>query len=267
MQGEYISSLQNNGIKNVVKLQQKSAERKSQNLIVVEGHREVYLALQSGIRVQAAYYCENFFTQQQDYSLYINNIQGFPIHHVTPEVYNKMAYRQNAEGILLLAKPPQCNLPQLKLSDNPLIIILESVEKPGNLGAILRTADAVHADAVIVCDPQTDIYNPNVIRSSLGCVFSNQLASCSSTEALAWLREKEIKSVAALVQANTNYYDTDLSIPLALVFGTEADGLSSQWEDNTDFAVRIPMLGMIDSLNVSVSVAILVYEALRQRIR
>ena len=164
-----------------------------------------------------------------------------------------------------MAKPKQHALSDLKLSDNPFIIILESVEKPGNLGAILRTADAASIDAVVVCNPSTDLYNPNVIRSSVGGLFTVQTAVCTSSEAINWLREKGIASYAAELEAADFYQDVDFTTPSAIVMGTEADGLTEMWLNNANKRIKIPMRGEIDSLNVSVSTAVLTFEAMRQR--
>ena len=162
-------------------------------------------------------------------------------------------------------KPKQHSLVDLSIKNNPFIIILEAVEKPGNLGAILRTADAAQVDAVIVCDPQTDVYNPNAIRSSVGCIFTVPVAVCSSTEALAWLKQQGITSYAAELQASEWYQDVNYTTPSAIVMGTEADGLTDFWLNNADKRIKIPMRGKIDSLNVSVSTAVITFEAMRQR--
>ena len=143
--------------------------------------------------------------------------------------------------------------------------MLESVEKPGNLGAVLRSADAAGADALLICDPLTDIYNPNVIRASIGAVFTVPTVACSSDEAIAWLKAKGIQILTAQLQDSSLYYDRDLTLPTALVMGTESTGLSDRWREAADAHIRIPMLGSLDSLNVSVSAAILLFEAVRQR--
>ena len=153
----------------------------------------------------------------------------------------------------------------LKLRENPLILVLESVEKPGNLGAVLRTADAADADAVIICDPLTDLYNPNLIRASLGAIFTRQVAAATSGEAIKWLKDNNIKIYTAQLQDSSWYYDTDMTCGTAIVMGTESTGLSDVWRMAADAHVKIPMLGSLDSLNVSVSAAILAFEAVRQR--
>lgn len=255
---EHISSLQNPKIKNIVKLQ-KASERREQNLFIIEGEREINLALQSGIVIHSYFLCADFGKQ---IPVLDSQVRTFT---VNKEVFQKIAYREHSDGCLALAHPKNISLKDLKLSPTPFIIVLESVEKPGNLGAILRTADAAQVDAVIVCDPLTDIYNPNVVRSSVGCVFTNQVVACSSAETLQWLKANDITSYAAALTAVEYYQDVDFKKGAAIVMGTEADGLSSLWLAGADKQIKIPMRGKIDSLNVSTSCAVLVFEAMRQR--
>ncbi len=184
---------------------------------------------------------------------------------MAPNVFEKVAYRENTEGVIAVARPKFHSFDSLKLQKNPLLIILESVEKPGNLGAVLRTAEAAAVDAVIVCDPLTDIYNPNVIRSSLGCVFSVPIVVCRNQDAIQYLKEKNIRTYAAELKASKRYDLTDFTQPAAIVLGTEATGLTDEWISAADEKIIIPMLGSHDSLNVSASAAIIVFEALRQR--
>jgi TrmH family RNA methyltransferase len=259
---EKITSTQNPKIKNILKLQQKSSERRKQNLIVIEGLRELGLAIKSGIVLRSVFYCTDIISQQE-----IENQLNFngDFFELSSEIYEKLAYRVSTEGVIALAEPKFLELNDLNLRENPLIIVLESVEKPGNLGAILRTADAAKVDAVIISDALTDIYNPNVIRSSVGCVFTNRVVACSTDEAIKWLKEKGIETYAAALTATENYHETDFTGPCAIVMGTEADGLTDKWLKNTDKQIIIPMSGEIDSMNVSVSTAILVFEAMRQR--
>ena len=258
-----ITSVQNPSIKNIVKLT-KSKERKQQNLFVIEGARELSLALQSDYEVASAFVCRELFSKTD----YPSVLDQFPVESVTeisPAIFDKIAYREDSDGIVALAIPKQHSLNELKLSENPFVIVLEAVEKPGNLGAILRTADAAAIDAVIVCDPQTDLYNPNVIRSSVGGLFTVQTAICSSQEALEWMQKKGISSYAAELKAAEFYQDVDFRLPSAIVMGTEADGLTDFWLKNATARIKIPMRGKIDSLNVSVSTAVLTFEAMRQR--
>lgn len=261
---EKILSISNDRVKNVVKLTEKSRERKSQGLFVIEGARELSIALSCGYQTDSVFVCFDLF-QKSDYPQVLDTIAKDKTVEVSLQVFQKMAYREGSDGIIALVKPKNHGLNNLRLSENPFLIILETVEKPGNLGAILRTADAAQADAIIICDPLTDVYNPNVIRSSIGCLFSVQTAVCSSKEAFDWLKEKRIKSFAAELQSATFYQNLDFTSPSAVVMGTEADGLSDFWLKNADEHVKIPMRGKIDSLNVSVSTAILTFEAMRQR--
>lgn len=258
-----ITSLQNPAIKNIVKLS-KSKERKEQHLFVIEGARELSLAVQSGYRPEAVYLCREMFEKTK----YPDLLDSFPseiVCEISSPVFSKIAYRENSDGIVALVKPKPHGLSDLKLSGNPFLILLEAVEKPGNLGAILRTADAAAVDAVIVCDPQTDLYNPNVVRSSVGGLFTVQTAVCSSNEAFTWLQIHRISSFAAELQAAEFYQQIDFTQPSAIVMGTEADGLSDFWLKNASKRIKIPMRGKIDSLNVSVSTAVLTFEAMRQR--
>jgi TrmH family RNA methyltransferase len=176
-----------------------------------------------------------------------------------------MAYRDNVDGVVALVVPKSLRLADVKLPANPLVIVLEAVEKPGNLGAILRTADAAKADAVIVCDPQTDLYNPNTIRSSLGSLFTNQVVAAPSAEVLAWLKSYGITSYAAALTGKEFYHHQDFTRPTAIVMGTEATGLTNTWLRGADKQIKVPMRGEVDSLNVSATTAILVFEACRQR--
>jgi TrmH family RNA methyltransferase len=176
-----------------------------------------------------------------------------------------MAYRGSTEGLIATVKAQQLSLNDLRLSASPLIIVLEKVEKPGNLGAVLRSADAAHADAVIVCDPLTDIYNPNIIRSSVGALFTVPCVACSSEECIGFLKNHHIQILTAQLQDSRLYYDIDMKKPTAIIMGTESTGLTQTWREAADAHIRIPMLGQIDSLNVSVSTAILLFEAVRQR--
>ena len=184
---------------------------------------------------------------------------------INDKIFSKVAYRENSDGIIALGTPLYKTLETLELSPNPFIIVLESVEKPGNLGAVLRTADAAKVDAVIVCDPKTDLFNPNTIRSSIGCLFSNQVVCCDSQEAYNWLRKKQIDIYSAALPSDIYYHNIDFSKPSAIVMGTESTGLTDFWLNNCTQRIQIPMLGAIDSLNVSTATAILTFEAIRQR--
>ncbi len=270
---EHISSLQNQLVKHIVRLQQKSAERRKTGMFVAEGRREVSLALSSGIRSVRLLLCPDIYTEDPAYPLPVPDLQTLPVTTVSRTVYNKMAWRKDTEGVLLVGKQGNMSLESLSLPESPLLLIIEGVEKPGNLGAILRTADAAGADALIVTDSRTDIYNPNVIRSSLGCLFSVPVVSSSNHEVIQWLTRPEnwkdsVPVVySALLQTSIPYDEADMTGPTALIFGAEDKGLSDIWRAASHRHIRIPMTGKIDSLNLAASVAILTFEAVRQRRR
>ena len=269
MEENIITSVQNARVKHVVALQQKSSLRREEGLFVVEGQREIEHCVACGYELVEVFTVDSLqFTGD------------YPVTTVTTQVYEKMAYRGSTEGIIAIAKCKAHNIstvnrklsarPEGALSsertvNNPLIVVLERVEKPGNLGAILRTAEAAGVDAVIVCDPLTDIYNPNLIRASIGGVFNVPTAVCTSEECIAFLKAHHIKILTAQLQDSYEYYDYDMTAATAIVMGTESTGLTDIWRQAADAHIRIPMLGRLDSLNVSVSAAILMYEAVRQR--
>jgi len=257
-----ITSPQNQRIKNVVKLSVDARERREQNLFVLEGARELSLAIAGDYTVRDLFVCEQFLNQAS--KALVDQIR-VPAEKVNVEGFQKMAYRDKSDGIIAVLESRYLCLDDLHLPANPFVIVLESVEKPGNLGAILRTADAARVDAVIVCDPSTDIYNPNTIRSSIGCVFTQKVVACNSKEAFQWLKQAGIRTFAAELTASQWYHETDFTQPSAIVMGTEAEGLSAFWLKNADCRIKIPMRGYIDSLNVSVSTAIITFEAMRQR--
>ena len=258
-----ISSLQNPSVKNLVKLT-KARERKEQNLFVIEGARELSLALAGDYSIEEVYVCRELFESTR-YPDVLDSIVGDKIIDITLQVFQKVSYRTSSDGVVALARPKSNALTDIHLSENPFVIILESVEKPGNLGAILRSADAAGVDAVIVCDPQTDIYNPNVIRSSVGALFTVQTAVCTSQDAMEWLKQNSLASYATELESAEWYQDIDFRSPSAIVMGTEAEGLTKSWLDYATKRIKIPMRGKIDSLNVSVSTAVLTFEAMRQR--
>lgn len=184
---------------------------------------------------------------------------------VSKEIYEKIAYRESTEGVIAEVRTRDLKLEDLQLGRNPLIMVLESVEKPGNLGAVLRSADASGVTAVLVCDPKTDLYNPNLIRASIGAIFTVPCVACSSEDAIKFLKDNNIQILTAQLQDSSLYYDCDMKSGTAIVMGTEATGLTAIWRKAADAHIRIPMLGRLDSLNVSVSAAILLYESVRQR--
>ena len=219
-----ISSLQNPSVKNLVKLS-KARERKAQNLFLIEGARELSLALAGDYIIEKVYVCRELFLKTR-YPDVLDSIDDDRIIEITPKVFEKVSYRTSSDGLIALARQKLHALTEIHLSENPFVIILESVEKPGNLGAILRSADAAAVDAVIVCDPQTELYNPNVIRSSVGGLFWVQTAVCTSQEAVEWLLLNKIVSYAAELEAAEFYQDVDFRKPSAIVMGTEAEGFS-----------------------------------------
>ena len=260
---ELISSGQNPKIKELLALQEKSRERRRAGLFVVEGRRELEHCLSAGFVPDTVFICPEIYYPSPQ------GVQPFPegtkVFEVSRNVYEKIAYREGTEGIIAEIRYKERKLEDIKLGENPLVIVLESVEKPGNLGAVLRSADAAGADAVIICDPLTDLYNPNLIRASIGAVFTRQVVAASSEETISWLEGNGIQILTAQLQDSSLYYDTPMTGPTAIVMGTESTGLSDIWRKAADKHIRIPMLGSLDSLNVSVSAAILLYEALRQR--
>ncbi|MGW9686842.1 TrmH family RNA methyltransferase [Flagellimonas sp. 2504JD1-5] len=259
-----ISSTQNPLIKNLVLLKEKSRERKKTGLFVVEGQREIELALKGGYSIDTVLYCPEIVNHFSKNPISENpNIQFIQI---STSVYEKVAYRESTEGILCIAKAKDLTLENLQLkTKNPLILVAEAPEKPGNIGALLRTADAAAVDAVLIANPRTDLYNPNIIRSSVGCVFTNTIGTGTTAEIISFLREKDIKIFCAALTASKNYVECDFSSGSAIVVGTEATGLSENWLQNSHQNIIIPMQGQIDSMNVSVSAAILIFEAKRQR--
>ena len=270
---ESITSAQNPKIKNLLLLQEKSKARREQGLFVVEGRRELEHCLEAGYTVKTVFVCPEILKASdldsaENYFLCSSSKNQFSAANVIeiPEaLYRKVAYREGTEGIIAEVEYKSLNLSDLRLPENPLVMVLESVEKPGNLGAVLRSADAAGADAVLICDPLTDLYNPNLIRASIGAVFTVPTVACTSEEAIAFLQAKGIQILTAQLQDSSLYYDVDMRRGTALVMGTEATGLTEQWRQAASAHIRIPMLGQLDSLNVSVSAAILLFEAVRQR--
>ena len=253
-----ITSVHNPKIKKLLALQQKSSERREGGLFVVEGVRELQHCMEAGFTVDSVFI-------RKDIPVHIPVSASMKIFEVSPEVYEKMAYRGSTEGVIAEVRTREMRLTDIKPGPSPLVMVLESVEKPGNLGAVLRSADAAGADAVIVCDPLTDLYNPNLIRASLGGIFSVPTVACSSEEAIEWLKSNGIRILTAQLQDSSFYYDADMKRGTAIVMGTESTGLTDIWRKAADSHILIPMQGRLDSLNVSVSAAILLFEAVRQR--
>ncbi len=254
-----ITSLQNPRVKHIVKLRDDKKQRKQDGLMLVEGFDEITLAIAAGHKPQTLLSAPELASQQFAFD-------SAETLTVTRAVFEKMSYRDNPDGWLAVFPIPSITLESFSLlNENPLIIIAESIEKPGNLGAILRTADAAHVDAVLLCDPRVDLWNPNVVRASRGTVFSVPVVECDNASALEWLKSRKLRVLAATPSADMLYSDVDLRQPVAIAVGTEDEGLTDFWMQNADLRVKIPMLGKVNSLNVSVSTALIVYEAVRQR--
>ena len=262
-----LTSLANPRVKAVAALRERR-ERDRAGLTLVDGARELRRALDAGVAVVEAFVCEPLLAGfEARLSLDRLRDRDVALQPVSETVFEKLAFGQRAEGLVAVVRIPSMALADVALPERPLVVVVEAVEKPGNLGAILRSADGAGADAVVAADSRTDLFNPNTIRASAGTIFSLPLAAATAAESLAWLDRHEIRIVTARVDADVRYTDVDLTGPLALVLGTEAEGLSDAWRGPGSTAVRIPMLGAADSLNVSVSAAILLYEARRQRDR
>lgn len=261
-----ISSLQNSLIKSVLVLKEKSRERKKTGEFVLEGLREFQLAIKGNYNIKTLFFNEAIISETEVLAL-LKDVKQLPeLIQVSKEVYQKLAYRETTEGILAIAKSKSHLLSDLKFrTKNPLILVAEATEKPGNIGAILRTADAAKLDAVIIANPKGDVYNPNIIRSSIGCVFTNTIAMGSSEEVIEFLKNNNISIFCAALTASKNYSKIGYLQPSAIVVGTEATGLSDVWLENATQNIIIPMEGEIDSMNVSVSAAIVIFEAKRQR--
>lgn len=254
---EYITSSANPKFKRLIALLQKSSERRESALFTVEGVREISHCIEAGYKPDCIFFCPDIVSEET-----LPQCRHFAL---SAGLYAKAAYREGTEGAIGVFQAIEHPLSSLHLKDNPLIAVLESVEKPGNLGAVLRTCDAAGADALIICDPRTDLYNPNLIRASIGAVFTVPTAVCTTAQAISFLKSEGIRILTAQLQDSSLYYDCPMTKGTAIVMGTEATGLSDKWRQAADAHIRIPMLGKLDSLNVSVSAAILLYEAVRQR--
>lgn len=254
---EYITSSANPKFKRLIALLQKSSERRESALFTVEGVREISHCIEAGYKPDCIFFCPDIVSEET-----LPQCRHFAL---SAGLYAKAAYREGTEGAIGVFQAIEHPLSSLHLKNNPLIAVLESVEKPGNLGAVLRTCDAAGADALIICDPRTDLYNPNLIRASIGAVFTVPTAVCTTAQAITFLKSKGIRILTAQLQDSSLYYDCPMTKGTAIVMGTEATGLSDQWRQAADAHICIPMLGKLDSLNVSVSAAILLYEAVRQR--
>ncbi|MEP2667976.1 MAG: RNA methyltransferase [Cyclobacteriaceae bacterium] len=256
-----ITSNSNPKIKHLQSLD-KPRERKKLKLFIIEGLKELKLAKSNGYEIETVFYSTHLVDEK---TLLQSGFQESQLLPVSQNVFEKIAYRETTGGVIAIAKQGTHQLANLRLKKNPILLIVEQLEKPGNLGAILRTADAAGVDAVIVCDSQTDLYNSNVVRSSIGCVFTNQIAIASSHETIVWLKKNQVKIFCTYLEGSIPYTQASYNSACAIVMGSEAFGLSEEWIKNADANIIIPMNGQIDSMNVSVAAAIVVFEAVRQR--
>ena len=262
-----ITSPSNPKLKYVVKLRTCSA-REEFGEMIVEGFRECRRALDNGYRPRAIFHCPDFYLKNENEPALVEECrrQGAEVFTCSKQCFSKIAYKERPDGLLMLGPHVTVKLRDLKLPGNALVIVTEAIEKPGNLGTILRSADAAKVAAVIVCNRTTDIHNPNVVRASTGTMFSVPIAEASSEEALEFLKERGFKILAATPHAEKLHFEVDLTGNVAIALGAEQYGLTAKWMDGAELRVRIPMLGLADSLNVSAAATILVYEAVRQRI-
>ncbi|MDX2185705.1 MAG: RNA methyltransferase [Opitutaceae bacterium] len=262
---ERITSLQNPRIKQLVKLRDRRP-RDEAGVFLVEGFREITRALDKGIGFQEVYFSEEWFLGENEPALLARaEASGAQLFSLSKDAFAKVAYRERPDGLLAVAPQWRRTLEDLKLKPEPFLLVVEAIEKPGNLGTILRSADAAGVDAVLVCDPVTDLFNPNVVRSSTGVLFSVPVVVAESARVRNWLREKRIRAVATTPAADALYTKTSLRGPLAIIMGSEQYGLSEFWLKEADDRVRIPMAGQADSLNVAMATLITLFEAVRQR--
>ncbi len=263
MSHKQITSPQNPFIKQLVQLKEKSRERKKIGQFLIEGKRELSLSIKGGYEVETVLFFPELFSESEVKAMSQYNLE---IIEISKEVFQKLAHRDTTEGVIAVVNSKSHQLETLKLeSKNPLILVAEAPEKPGNIGALLRTADAANVDAVIIANPKSDLYNPNIIRSSVGCVFTTEIAMASSEDVIAFLKKYNFNIFAAILQESEPYHTQDYTLPTAIVVGTEATGLTQEWRDAATHNISIPMQGDIDSMNVSVAAGILIFEAKRQR--
>ena len=262
-----ITSLTNPKVKHCVRLRQRS-HRDEAGQMLIEGYRECRRALDHGYRPQMLFFCEELYLKHENEPALVAECEklGAECFACAARVFEKLAYRERPDGLLMVGPQPRRSLSDLNLPENALVLVAESIEKPGNLGTMLRSADAAGVAAVIVCDRCTDIYNPNVVRASTGMIFSMPVVECSSEDCLRFLRSRGFRTLAATPHADALHFEVDLTGRVALVVGNEQFGLSGTWMDDADLRVRIPMLGRADSLNVSAAATILLFEAVRQRV-
>ncbi len=261
-----ISSLQNPLVKQVVQLSEKARERKKSGLFVIEGQREIQLALKGGYILKTVLFCPEIIAEEKISRIKEGANSETEFIEISFDIYQKLAYRTTTEGIIAITETKDLSIKNLDFkTKKPLVLVAEAPEKPGNIGALLRTADAAKLDAVIIANPKTDLYNPNTIRSSVGCLFTNRIATGNTDEIIRFLKENNIAIYCAALQASVNYHHCNFKESSAIIVGTEATGLSQEWLENSTQNIVIPMQGEIDSMNVSVAAGILIFEAKRQR--
>lgn len=259
-----ISSLTNPKVKHVVRLRHRR-EREQTNTTIIEGVNEIKTAVQSAPHIRQLFYCPELLNEDDFELVEHPAFVSAECYETTLPVFRKLAYGERDSGILAVCEIPRFELAVMRPSSKALLLVVERVEKPGNLGAVLRTADAAGVGGILVCDERTDLFNPNVIRASIGTAFSLPIVACTNEEARDFLRHHKLTIVATLPDARNNYYNTDLGGRCAIVLGSEDEGLTSFWKNSADERVKLPMKGKADSLNVSVTAAVMCYEALRQR--
>ncbi len=255
-----ISSVQNPLVKDIIELKSKASKRRETKRCIIEGQKEIEIAIESGISIEKLLVDKSISFIPE---LFESKIQE--IIFCSSEVMDKIALRDLKSKFVALAQTKYLSISDIKLSKNPFVLILENIEKPGNLGSLFRTSDAANVDLIICADMQTDLYNPNVIRNSLGCVFSKQIVFCTNQEAFSFCKKNKIATQATFLHTENYYYQQDFTQPTAIIFGTESTGITEFWQSNADHTIKIPMLGKIDSMNVSNSASILLYEVVRQR--
>ena len=260
-----ITSLKNDRVKNIVKLRERR-HRDRQKLMLIEGYRSISRAFAAGVIATEAYFCRDFFLGENEIPL-LEELEkaGAQLFEVSRPVFEKFSYRDRPEGLLIVAPYGSHSLEKIPQVENPLLVVAQSIEKPGNLGTIIRSADGTGADGLILCDRCTDLYNPNVITASTGIMFGLPIADASTEECLQYLKQHEITILSATPHAEKNYTDVDMTGPVAIIVGAEQYGLTEEWMQESSVNVRIPMMGNADSLNVATATTLLLYEALRQR--
>lgn len=258
-----IRSTQNPLIKQLVLLKAKSRERKKKGQFLIEGKRELSLSIKGGYKIETLLFYPDLFSESEARAMSQYEID---IIEISKDVFQKLAHRDTTEGVIAIVNTKPHTLEELKLtSKNPLILVAEAPEKPGNIGALLRTADAANIDAVVIANPKSDLYNPNIIRSSIGCVFTTEIAMASTKDTIDFLKKYNFNIFSAILEESEPYHTQNYTLPTAIVVGTEATGLTQEWRNASKANISIPMQGVIDSMNVSVAAGILIFEAKRQR--